>query len=70
MTDGGGGKGIGICPGEMSGSPYMCQEAAAHPDIVDDTAHHDYSVASAVVGDKTKWAGSSVQVVEHKDMTI
>jgi len=28
----------------------MCQEAAAHPDIVDDTAHHDYSVASAVVG--------------------
>jgi len=48
----------------------MCQEAAAHPDIVDDTAHHDYSVASAVVGDKTKWAGSSVQVVEHKDMTI
>jgi len=39
---GGGGRGKcpgGICPGEMSRSPYMCQQAAGHPDVVGDTVY-------------------------------
>ena len=43
LVDGGGGMmpppGRGTCPEEIVGSPYMCQQAAGHPDVVGDAVY-------------------------------
>jgi len=31
--------GRGTCPEEIVGSPYMCQQAAGHPDVVGDAVY-------------------------------